>query len=121
MQDNYIIELRNGVTVWVTDQQAKVVDQAWADKAPVKIGDSRINTVDIVGIWDKETWYEKHPDQKPRTESKPLPSPLSAVERSKPSVWRDCVMKNRDLLKQGLLPKYTVVEGEIIEKEYYWR
>jgi len=30
-------------------------------------------------------------------------------------------MKNAKLLKQGLLPKYTVTQGEIVEKEYYWR
>lgn len=122
MQDRFIIELRNKTTLWVSDSQATVIDEAWQNKATVRIGKSHINTVDIVGIWDESTWYNNHPDERQvqRDDTK-LPPVISQVERSKPSIWRDCVMKNAELLKSGELPKYTVIDGEIVEKEYYWR
>lgn len=118
----YFIELKGGLDFCVNEDQAEVADKAWQMQKHITLQGQRFGGDQIKGIWSEDVWYEMHPDKKPVVEQpKELPSPLSAVERSKPSVWRDCVMNNRDLLKQGLLPKYTVVEGEIIEKEYYWR
>lgn len=35
--------------------------------------------------------------------------------------WLKVIRANSKLLKAGLLPKYTIINGKTVEKEYYWR
>lgn len=106
----------------VTASQAEIIDQAWQKKAIVKIGDSKINTVDIVGIWDAQTWYETHPEDKPVAfhEHKSLPS---ATKSSNYELWIEATKRNRDRMKQGIKPvAYWRVtrDGELIEDPKYY-
>lgn len=119
---NFYIELKGGLDFCVPENLAEAADRAWQQQKHITLQGQRFGADQIKGIWTEDAWFEMHPERKPApVEHKALPSPLSVVERSKPSVWRDCVMKNAELLKQSLLPKYTVTNGEIVEKEYYWR
>lgn len=61
----FVIELRNKSTLFISDQQAEIVDKAWTNKAPVTVNGAKINSVDITAIWPIAEWYEQHPDKKP--------------------------------------------------------
>jgi len=125
MQDKFVIELRNRTALWVTESQSHIIDQAWQKKAIVKIGDSKINTVDITGIWSSEDWYENHPDDKPvvfHEIEKPL-LPIREDEKSDNwDKWHEAQALDIKRREQGLpTPHWRVTrEGELIEDpEYY--
>lgn len=117
------MELRNKKTFEITEKQARLADIAWEHKSIIHLNGNRINTTEIIGIWDKDTWLELHPEKRPQehnTTSKFNPQLLDTVKASPDSPWRQCVMMNSELLKKGLLPKYIVENNSIIEKEHYW-
>lgn len=116
----FVVEMRNRNTYWIDENQADVVDRAWSNRQPVKVNGVTINTVDITNIVPEEQWYDLHP------ESKPLPTTnnvkyLEPVKTESTGAWSECFKKNRKLLSEGELPRYTVEDGKLLEKEYYWR
>lgn len=116
----FVVEMRNKNTYWIDEYQAKIVDQSWSNREPVKINGATINTVDISNIVPEEQWYELHP------ESKPLPTPadvkyIEPVKTKDTELWSECFKKNRQLLLKGELPHWTVEDGELKQKEYHWR
>lgn len=126
MQDKYYIELRNKTNLPVTASQAEVIDKAWQAKAIVKIGDSKINSVDIVGIWDADTWYDNHPEDRP-TPSVPFhdrPALPPATKSSRYDLWMEATKRNRDRIKKGIQPYANwrvTTEGELIEDPEYYK
>lgn len=116
-----VIELRNKATFWVSEAQAEAVDKVWRTKGVFKLDGASINTADIVGIWPENTWYEIHPEDRPRNlpTIKPelLEEPKSSPLRDK---WIEVLALNKKLLADGKKPKYVVADGEITEQENFW-
>lgn len=121
-QDKYYVELRNKTALPVTTSQAEIIDRAWQNKAIVKIGESRVNTVDIVGIWDADTWYENHPDDKPTAfhDRKILPA---ATKTSNYDMWIEATARNKKRIQDKERPYAywrVTTDGELIADPKYY-
>ncbi len=131
MQSNtFILEFRNGTHFPITSSQATVVDQAWAGRAPVKIGDSTINTVDLVGIWPADVWFDLHPEDRP---ARPVEANdvsafgllMSGKETEEPKelsetgkLWFEAMRRNiKQLKEKGVYGDYIVRDGVIVAAE----
>ena len=120
MQTQYVIELRNNSKMWITADQATIVNRAWQDRSPVKVNGSLINTVDITGIWDEQTWYDNHPEDKLEVKS-PVPQLSAPTQTEDTEKWRRVLRANKTLMLKGLLPRYTLKDHKVVDQPDYWR
>lgn len=116
----FIVEMRNKNAYWIDEHQAKVVDQSWANRQPVKVNGVTINTVDISNIVPEDQWYELHPELKPV----PVKKEVKYIEPAKTEnteAWMECFKRNRKLISEGQLPRWIVENGELVQRDDYWR
>lgn len=97
-------------------QEAEIMEASTSNESWIKINNTTIKLDSISRIEP----YNSQPDMPEIDFSQPIfdkIKPLTELQEK----WLKVIRANSKLLKAGLLPKYTIVNGKIVEKEYYWR
>jgi len=123
----YIIELKSGKTLEVTQPQAEQIDIAWTGDVNIDINGITVSPDQITSIWPYDIWKDAENERREKWGKDPLPTIKAQtlqIEAPEPNkvlteqgkLWLEAIKRNKAQIPYGA---WEVVDGKLSETAEY--